>query len=236
MENSSSRQFSGALSAILFGVLVLAGAAQAQVASRSKEIVIVKPASLPTPAQEPGIAMQLYSEAGGGNAYLYIEQNQGQHLLVLDVTDPVNVRMVGDVNLAVPGPFDFVGTSGRSALLISFRDNSGMAALDLRKPRTPTLKAAPNMQAPVYSEPLDGSVFLFAGHRTMEAPAIARNYRVVDLSNPAEPSLLWTAKQVIATLSREETGTTFLLGSDGLTIIRRPQIEEQYRYERAFTN
>jgi hypothetical protein len=236
MESPSSGQSRGALSAILFGVFVLAGTAQGQVVSRSKEIVVVKPASLPTLAQEPGIALQLYTEAGNGSAYLYIEQSQGQRLLVLDVTDPGNVKMVGDVTLDVPGPFDFVGTSGRSSLLISFRHNSGMAVLDLRTAKAPRLKAVPNVQTPGHSEPLGSSTFLIEDRHTLDAPEIARDYRVVDFSKPAEPFILYTAKQVIATLSRDETGTKFLLGRDGLTIVRRPQVEAEYRSEQSFSN
>jgi hypothetical protein len=37
-------------------------------------------------------------------------------------------------------------------------------------------------------------------------------------------------KQVSGETARDETGTTFLLGSDGLTVIRHPQVEEKYTF------
>ncbi len=234
MENSSWRQFSRTLSVILFGVLVFAGATQAQVVSRSKEIVVVTPTSLPTLAQEPGIAFQLYSEAGDGSAYLYIEQNQGERLLVLDVTDPAHVKMVGAVTLTVPGPFEFVRTIGSSAFLISFRNNLGGAVLDLRKPKAPTLKAVPNLHDVGRSEPIGDSAFLIPDGGNMDRLAAPRDYQVLDTSNPADPSLLFTVKQVTSKLERNETGTTFLLGHDGLTIIRRPQVEYRYKSEQGY--
>jgi hypothetical protein len=231
-----SRPLSGTLPAIFFGVLLFAGTAQAQVVSRSKEIVVVTPASLPTSAQEPGIAFELYSDGGDGSAYLYIEQNQGARLLVLDVTDPAHVKMVRAVTLTVPGPFEFVRTLGGSTLLISFRNNLGMAVLELRKPKAPALKVVPGLQHTGHTESLGDSAFLIVDERNMDAPAIPRDYRVVDTSNPADPFVLFTVKQVIAQLSRNETGTTFLLGCDGLTIIRRPQVEDKYKSQQSYSN
>jgi len=29
--------------------------------------------------------------------------------------------------------------------------------------------------------------------------------------------------------TNDETGTTFLLGSDGLTVVRRPRVEQEYK-------
>jgi hypothetical protein len=37
-----------------------------------------------------------------------------------------------------------------------------------------------------------------------------------------------TVRLVTDKTTRDETGTTFLLGSEGLTIIRRPRVEEEY--------
>jgi hypothetical protein len=51
---------------------------------------------------------------------------------------------------------------------------------------------------------------------------------VVDNSNPAGPTPLATIKQVKHTIVDGDTGTTYLLGSDGLTVIRRLRVEEDY--------
>jgi hypothetical protein len=54
---------------------------------------------------------------------------------------------------------------------------------------------------------------------------------LVDVSNPAHPTPVATIKQVNHKVVNEETGTTYLLGSDGLTVIRRPRVEEDHRIE-----
>jgi hypothetical protein len=66
----------------------------------------------------------------------------------------------------------------------------------------------------------------------MEVPVVPRDYQIVDTSNPADPALLFTVKQVSGEIARDETGTTFLLGSEGLTVIRHPQVEEKYTFNR----
>jgi hypothetical protein len=60
---------------------------------------------------------------------------------------------------------------------------------------------------------------------------LSHDYHLVDVTNPAGPTPLATIKQVRHKLVNEETGTTYLLGSDGLTVIRRPRIEEDYKTE-----
>jgi hypothetical protein len=66
--------------------------------------------------------------------------------------------------------------------------------------------------------------------------AVARDYQVIDASTPEEPILLYTAKLVNGRIRRDETGTTFLLGSEGLTIIRRPRVEEAYQAKQSGIN
>jgi hypothetical protein len=210
-------------------------AAATQVESHSKNISVVLPAGLPELAQRHGIAFQLYS-GGDGSCYLYIEQHQGERLLVLDVTDLGHVKQVSALSLSVPGPFDFVETVGESAYLIRFRDNRGMAILDVRKPKRPELRMADSLQNSGYIESLGGSGFLLKTGEQTEVPPVPRDYQVVDASNPAKPSLLFTVKQVTGEIAREETGTTFLLGADGLTIIRRLRAEQRYKMAQDYSN
>jgi hypothetical protein len=54
----------------------------------------------------------------------------------------------------------------------------------------------------------------------------------MDVSNPEHPVPLATIKQVRHKLVDEETGTTYLLGSDGLTVVRRPRVEEDHKIEK----
>src|ERR1700738_4017785 len=116
--------FPRVLATHLLGLLpIMCMAGSTEVVNRSRSIIVVPPTNLPAFAQQQGIAFHLYTESGDGSCYLYIEQQQGTQLLVLDVTDPARVKMVGTVSLAVPGSFDFVGRIGVFALLISFRND-----------------------------------------------------------------------------------------------------------------
>jgi hypothetical protein len=210
--------------------------AEAQVISHSKDVVVVLPASLPELAHRHGIAFQLYSGSGDGSCYLYIEQHQGARLLVLNVTDPGHVILTKAVPLTVPGPFDFVRMVGTSAYLVRFRNEQGIGVLDLRKPKDPVLKMIDNLQLLGRTESLDGTAFLATEGQAMSDSEVPQDYQVVDTSNPANPSVLFTVKKVSGEIARDETGTTFLLGADGLTIIRRPRVEEQYKTAESYTN
>ena len=230
------RFFPRILSGCLFAVLPLASMAESPAISRSGNIVIDQPVSLPAPAQEQGTAFTLYAESGDGNCYLYIEQREGKRLLVLNVTDPQHIKAFATVNLDVPGPFDFVRTIGSSALLVQYRNQPGLALLDVRKPANPVLIAAGNLGDGRFTEPLGDSALIIANQPMRLAAAPPKNYEVVDTSDPIRPTLLLTVKQVTAEITREETGTTFLLGSEGLTIIRHPRIEQKYKLEETYSN
>ena len=60
---------------------------------------------------------------------------------------------------------------------------------------------------------------------------VARDYQVVDTSSPADPVLLATVTLVKQQVSNDQTGTLFLLGSQGLTVVRRPRVEQERRLE-----
>jgi hypothetical protein len=230
-----SKFFSCTLISAFMLLATVVAVAEPQIANRSGNIVVVQPGSLPALAQQRGIAFQLYSGSGDGSCYLYIEQNQGSRLLVLDVSDPAHVRLVKAVSLTVPGPFDFVQSLGNTAFLLRFRNSRDTAVLDLRKPKMPTLNILAGLQYPGRIELLGDSAFLATGEHA-PAPSVARDYQVFDISNPTNPTLLSTVKQVNGKVERSETGTTFLLGSDGLTIIRLPQEEEKYKSSQSYSN
>jgi hypothetical protein len=59
--------------------------------------------------------------------------------------------------------------------------------------------------------------------------AVPSDFQVIDTSTPSDPVLLATVKQVKHRLVKDDTGTPFLLGSDGLTVIRRLSVEEEYK-------
>jgi hypothetical protein len=227
--NTPLSTLSTALAFTILGSALVARTAEAKIVSQSKDIVIEQPTDLPELARRKGIALQLYSESGDGSTYLYVEQHQGQRLLVLNITDPTRIKMIAAVPLPAPGPFDFLGAVGSSALLVRFRDSRGMAILDLKHARLPMLNKVNGLQSSGPAEPLGETAFLTGSTYLIEQPEQPRDYQVVDSSHPNLPVLLDTVRLVNCKLAREETGTLFLLGSEGLTIIRRPQVELQYQ-------
>jgi hypothetical protein len=234
--NTKSRIFPAAITSFFLGSALLAGTAKAEIASHSKNLIIEQPTSLPEIAQRPGIAFHLYTESGDGNAYLYIEQHNGQRLVILNVTDPGRVKMVRTVDLAVPAPFEFAEPVGTSAILVRFDNNKGVAVLDLHKAKAPVLKTINGLQYSGHAEPLSQSTFMVTNNPPMDTANVSRDYQVVDASNVANPVLLYTANRVTRTITRNATGTTFLLGQDGLTVIRRPRVEQEYQAEQRATS
>jgi hypothetical protein len=58
--------------------------------------------------------------------------------------------------------------------------------------------------------------------------AVGRNYEVIDIAASA-PTQLTTIRNVRHRVTNNETGTTFLLGPDGLTVVRRLSVESDYK-------
>jgi len=63
---------------------------------------------------------------------------------------------------------------------------------------------------------------------------VAHDYHLMEVSDPAHPAPVATIKQVKHKVVNEETGTTYLLGSDGLTVVRRPRVEEDDKVEKNY--
>jgi hypothetical protein len=66
--------------------------------------------------------------------------------------------------------------------------------------------------------------------------AIPRDYQVVDIATPSDPTVLATVKQVKHKVVNNDTGTTFLLGIDGLTVVRRTSVENDYKTQQMMRN
>lgn len=201
---------------------------QAQIRSKSGELVVVEPRNLPEQAQLGGNSFFLHSD-NAGSTYLYVEQQLGARLTVFEVTDPSRIKMVSTTPLTVDGPFDFVRSLDGNAELIRFRDGKTVAVLDLRKANKPSLHVVSGLLDPGPTEPLGETGFLGVNESYNYVRAMPRDYQVVDISTPAEPVLLTTIRQVKHRVVNEETGTTFLLGVDGLTVIRRISVENDYK-------
>jgi hypothetical protein len=208
--------------------LILALQAHAEVRSKSNELIVVLPADLPEQAQIPGNSFFLYSD-NSGSTYLYVEQQQGARLTAFDVTDPSRIKVVVSTPITGPGAFDFVRPLGGHGELVRYRESKSVAVLDLHKVNEPTLHTINGLSEGGATEELGESGFLMVNEPYDYVRATPRDYQVVDISSPAEPMLLVTVAQVKHKLVKEDTGTTFLLGSEGLTVIRRPRVEDEYK-------
>lgn len=203
---------------------------QANAKTHSKSVVVAFPSDLPEMAQRNSEAMYLHS-TGGGQTVLYLEQDQGRTLAILDVSDPAAIRAVAQVSIAARSPYDFVETLRDSAVLIHYRDHSGFALINLKKFKKPVLTETPQFQHPADAETLGHSSLLLTSRTTPTTPEADPQYEVIDMSNPSKPTEIATVPGVEHRLERAETGTIFFLSNNGLTVIRRPQVEEEYELE-----
>jgi len=208
--------------------LFLVVQAPAEAHSKTNELIVVQPKDLPEQAQMPGNSFFLYSDSSG-STYLFVEQQQGARLTAFDVTDPGKIKVVVSTPITAPGAFDFVRPLGAHGELVRFRDNKSVAVLDLHKVKAPTLQMIDALSEAGSTEALGESGFLMVNEPYNYVRATPRDYQVVDISSPSAPRLLATVAQVKHKLVKDDTGTTFLLGSEGLTVIRRTRIEDDYR-------
>ena len=208
-------------------VLASASFAAAEVISASKDIVVLQPQDLPQLSRAAGQSMELVSP-GNGKTYLYIEQQQGARLTTFDVTDPGKIKFVSSTTLTSPGPFDFVRPVGGRAELIRFRDGKGVAVLDLHTAKKPTVKNIAGLSESGATQPLGESAFMMIDEPYNYIRAVPRDYQVIDIS-ASVPAQLATVDDVRHQVTNDETGTTFLLGPNGLTVVRRLRVENDYK-------
>ena len=206
-------------------VLTLTGHAEAR--NHPNKIILVRPEDLPELARVPGQAMLLHA-TGDGKTHLYIEQNHGARLAIFDVTDPAHVKEEGSAQVDAHGAFDFVSSLGDYAELVRFRNGPGEAVLNLHKAKVPTLTTIPDLDLQGSTERLGADGLIAADQPDAQSDANDPNYQVVDLSNPLHPNPVADVKQVLEKITNDETGTTFLLTANGLYLIRRPAVEEEY--------
>jgi hypothetical protein len=208
-------------------LVLTASSAQAEIHSKSKELVVMEARDLPEQAQARGNSLLLHSD-NAGRTYLYVEQEQGTRLSVFDVTDPARIKLTVSTALAKEGAFDFVRPLGESAELVYFRGGQKAGILDLHKAKQPvlrTLSITTNLDS---AEPLGQSGLLSTNESYKYIPAVSRDFQVIDTSS-ANPAPLVTLKDVRHRLTNNDTGTTFFLCSDGLTVLRRIGVENDYK-------
>jgi uncharacterized secreted protein with C-terminal beta-propeller domain len=131
----------------------------------------------------------------------------------------------------VPGAFDFVRYLNDRTELVRFRESGKLAELDLREPKSPTVKIVNTLGEPGHTESLGQTDLMMINGHYRYVGGEAHDYRLLDVSNPQSPTPVATIRQVKHKVINEETGTTYLLGSDGLTVVRRPRVEEDHKVE-----
>jgi hypothetical protein len=197
-------------------------AAGIALAAPSSNLTIVPPTNLPVSARQGGEAILLH-ETIDGTTLLYIEQNQGSRLAILDVTNPAHIKAEGSVEIGPHGPFDFVSSLGSKAELIRFRQDLGNAVLDLHKPKVPVLEMPQGLTLKGAVIPL-GDDELLVSSRALGDSQLARDYQVqvVNTANSPEHYRVLNVKGIREEITKYDTGTTFLLTDEGLFLIRRP--------------
>jgi hypothetical protein len=133
-------------------------AAPAAYARSVNSLILVPPAQLPPLARQAGEALFLHQSLDG-STLLYVEQDQGARLAILDVTDPSRIKERGSVALEAAGPFDFVSSLGDRAALVRFRQGHADAVLDLHNDRLPTLRNIHGLTLQGRVTPLAGDGF-----------------------------------------------------------------------------
>ena len=208
-------------------LVLTALSAQAEIHSKSKELVVMEARDLPEQAQARGNSLLLHSD-NAGRTYLYVEQQQGKRLSVFDVTDPARIKLAVSTEMPAESAYDFVRPLGENAELVYFRDGQKAGILDLHKAKQPvlrTLSITANLDA---ADSLGQSGLLATNESYKYIPAVARDFQVIDISS-ANPVPLITLKDVRHRLTNNYTGTTFFLCNDGLTVLRRINVETEYK-------
>lgn len=192
--------------------------------SAASDLLIVPADKLPPAARHQGVAMELHL-VNPGTLYLYIEQDNGRQIAVFDVSDPHKIKVKNVSALNAPAPFDFIQPIGQFSELIRYRDGSGTAVLDLSKAKSPRLKAIDAPAGEAYVIPISDNELadnaVVSGHHEERR---ARNYKITE---PSAPETVFTIKDVVQQQTDEGTGTTYLLGADGLTVLRNLKTERR---------
>ncbi len=213
-------------STLMFAVLLVGAAVRATAAVSSKDIVVDFPSDLPEFAQRPTEAMHLY-DTGHNEVVLYLEQDHGRKLSILDVTDPAKIKSLGEVSINAPSAFDFVQNlrSGWS-VLIHFRNHSGFGVINFRNYKEPRLRPEPNYVHPANAERDGSNTLLLVSAKTAAEPE--EQYEVISVASASNPKPLATIQGVKQRLDMPESGSIFLLSNKGLVVVRCLQRERAY--------
>ena len=210
------RRIGGIVLAMMF---VAAAGGPAGAIVRSKFIIVESPSDLPELAQVHSEAMHLY-HASPDQVCLYLEQDHGRKLAILDVTDPAKIRAVGQVSIDTASPYDFVEDLSDSTVLIHYRDHSGFAVISFKNYKEPALTKGPDYMGDSAVQSYGAHGLLLVSSNEPSMPMQAEQYQVLSTSDSPTPTPLATISGVMQRLDRSQTGTIFLLNGDGLNVVR----------------
>lgn len=210
---------------ILAAVLAFGVTLHASTRKAKSDILVVPPSALPEMAQQASQDLLLHSSSSG-TPYLYLEQQGGARLAIFDVSEPAHIRQVGSIDTGLKKAFDFVQPVNSAMELIRFRDGSGSAILDLRKAKAPRIGDTVQLvSAPVAMVGASGCLAVATPAGLPSFELNPQNLQVFDTTDGM--NLLATVDGVTRKAELSETGTVFLLGSRGLTIVRSLSAEQQ---------
>src|SRR5258708_7548656 len=195
----------------------------------SKTIVVESPSALAELAQPDGEALYLHAR-GDGRTFLFVEGIGGKNISILDVTNPAQIHGISRANVSATGPFDFVKSLNDRVILISYRDQTGLAVLDFRKFDRPIVTQISSGARAIPTQTIDDSGALLQAStlRALASETRATDFQVIDTSASLRPEVVATVPGVKQTLLKRDTGTLFLLSSTGITVIRHPRAEREH--------
>lgn len=101
--------------------------------------------------------------------------------------------------------------------------------LDFHKVRVPTIKVVQGLKLQGSMDRLGDDGFIIVNQVNVQSASNVRDYQVVETANSQEPNRVFDVEQVREEITNDDTGTTFLLTADGLYLIRRPTVEENFK-------
>ncbi len=193
--------------------------------SPNPDFDLISGSALPAETRQPAQDLLLYSNRWYSK-WLYLEQEHGARLVVVDVYDPTKLNVVAIVPTGLAKPFDLIQVPNKHYAIARFRDGSGAEMLDLSRPRAPRLSAA-RPRLGEYSLPKQRADFPGIELRAEES-SVGEGQDLEFVRQGAVPRLLAAVPNVSRLAYRTETGTFFLAGRQGLVIIRQHSIEEAW--------
>ncbi len=216
--------------ATLFMALAGTASLEAQHALKEAALVVVPEHDLPETAQMSTNSMYL-RPAGNGETYLYLEQQDKNRIVVLNVTRPAKIRQDTVVALDVVAPFDFMRPIGPDVSLICFRGEKGSGVISFRKPLQPTVTMLPALRQALQIEEAGSTGLIVVSGQGTSASSPDRTVQVVDLSDPGAPTILATIPKTSQQVEDHETGARYILSKAGLTVVRQPEVELQHELD-----